>query len=190
MQNKFHLTQVSSNSKTGPIPVSTSSRDTCPDTCNLKGNGCYAESGPLRLHWDAVSNQRGYVLELFCAVVSMLPKRQLWRYGQAGDLPGDGHNIDTAALDKIVQANKGRHGFAFTHYQPTPSNAQAIKSANLEGFTVNLSADAIYGPAHTPSLPTSSCGHACNAMMASTGGFSSTPASTMLFAPSKVSSPG
>lgn len=141
MEIKYHLTRVSGNSKTGPIPVSTTSRNSCPEACELKGSGCYAESGPLRLHWDAVGANRGYDLDKFCNEISKLPKRQLWRYGQAGDLPGDGINIDTESLDKIVQASKGRSGFAFTHYPPTADNAQAVAAANQAGFTINLSAD-------------------------------------------------
>ena len=122
MEIKYHLTRVSGNSKTGPIPVSTTSRNSCPEACELKGAGCYAESGPLRLHWDAVGEGRGYDLDRFCDEISKLPKRQLWRYGQAGDLPGDGINIDCDSLDKIVQASRGRSGFAFTHYPPTADN--------------------------------------------------------------------
>ena len=52
---KTHLTPFSKNIKTGPIPVSTSSKDTCPDSCPLKGNGCYAESGPIAIHWAQVT---------------------------------------------------------------------------------------------------------------------------------------
>jgi hypothetical protein len=51
----FHLTLKSRNVKTGPIPVSTSTRKTCPDSCPFKNNGCYAESGPLAIHWKAVT---------------------------------------------------------------------------------------------------------------------------------------
>ena len=70
MEIKYHLTRVSSNSKTGPIPVSTTSRNSCPEACELKGSGCYAESGPLRLHWDAVGANRGYDLDKFCDEIS------------------------------------------------------------------------------------------------------------------------
>ena len=141
MMYKYHLTCISSNAKTGPIPVSTASHSTCPEICPLKGDGCYAESGPLMIHWKAVSEDRGYDLDQFCSEIRQLPKGQLWRYGQAGDLPGDGHNIDSAELAKLAAANKGRKGFAFTHYEPTGDNADAIKSAVAEGFMVNLSAN-------------------------------------------------
>ena len=85
---QYHLTPRSSNKKTGPIPVSTTSRDSCPDTCPLKnGGGCYAGSGPLSLHWDKVGTDRGVSLESFCDTIRALPKGQVWRHNQAGDLP-------------------------------------------------------------------------------------------------------
>lgn len=145
MPHVFHLTRTSRNKKTGPIPVSTSSTSTCPTTCPLKDNGCYADSGPLALHWRAVSaGRRGDSLTEFCTKISRLPKHQLWRYGQAGDLPGDGRQIDAAGLRMIVRANHGRNGFAFTHYLPdVEGNADAISNANLDGFTINLSANTL-----------------------------------------------
>ncbi|MFM7008677.1 MAG: hypothetical protein ACKO0Z_05005 [Betaproteobacteria bacterium] len=73
--------------------------------------------------------------------------KALWRHNQAGDLHGDGMTIDGATLAAIADANKacdGR-GFTYTHY-PVLGNAphavnnrDAIKSANAQGFTVNLS---------------------------------------------------
>ena len=145
MTHAYHLTRVSGNKKTGPIPVSTTSQSTCPASCPLKGNGCYAESGPLALHWKAVSQgERGHDLDHFCHEIKRLPKGQLWRYAQAGDLPGDTHQIDADALQKIVDANRGRHGFAYTHYSALePENARAIASANAQGFVINLSANSL-----------------------------------------------
>ncbi len=145
MSHSYHLTRVSANKKTGPIPVSTTSKSTCPGTCPLKGNGCYAESGPLALHWGAVSEKgRGYDLERFCSEIRRLPKGQLWRYGQAGDLPGSADQIDAAALQALVAANRGRRGFAYTHYPVAePANARAIQDAIAQGFVINLSANSL-----------------------------------------------
>lgn len=53
MNHTYHFTRVSGNAKCGPIPVTTTSADSCPPTCSFKGNGCYAESGPLAMHWKA-----------------------------------------------------------------------------------------------------------------------------------------
>ena len=143
MSHVYHLTRISHNRKTGPIPVSTTSKSSCPGSCPLRGNGCYAENYPLNQHWTLVSKgERGYDLEAFCKEIKNLPRHQLWRYGQAGDLPGRGDSIDAAELEKIVQANKGRHGFAYTHYPAdNAENRQAIKAANRSGFVINLSAN-------------------------------------------------
>ncbi len=139
----FHFTRVSANSKTGPIPVITSSKSTCPTVCPLKGNGCYAEYGPLGMHWHQVSiGNRGVTLGEICGLIGKLPKHQLWRWGQAGDLPGDQHEIDEVGLNQLIRANANRDGFAFTHYDPSVGcNAAAILAANTNGFTVNLSAN-------------------------------------------------
>lgn len=141
----YHMTRISGNAKTGPIPVTTSSISTCPTSCPLKGNGCYAEYGPLGIHWGKVSDgSRGGTLEELCAQIKSLPKHQLWRYGQAGDLPGDGTTIDAAALEKLAAANQGRKGFGYTHYDvTTPENAATVRSANAAGFTINLSANSL-----------------------------------------------
>jgi len=137
-----HLTRTSRNSKTGPIPVSTHTAATCPDGCQLKGNGCFAQSGPIALHWKKVSSgERGGDWVRFCDEIKTLPKGQLWRYAQAGDLIGYGDKIDVSALKLLVRANKNKRGFTYTHKPHTDYNLAAIRAANNNGFTVNLSTD-------------------------------------------------
>mgnify|MGYP003656758443 CR=1 FL=1 len=136
----FHLTPVSKNVKTGPIPVSTSSRDTCPVDCAVRA-ACYASAGPLALHWSAVSSgARGTDWTSFVGAVASLPDGQLWRHNQAGDLPGNGHTVDPVALGQLVAANQGKRGFTYSHYRDAESLAW-IRHANEWGFTVNLSAN-------------------------------------------------
>lgn len=151
MTQLFHLTRVSRNVKTGPIPVSTSSAITCPDACPFKEKACYAKGGPLNIHWRKVTEGKaGVSWEEFCRNIAALPKGQLWRHNQAGDLPGNGDTLDTFALDVLVVANKGRKGFTYTH-KPLESRHEqlAVAHANRNGFTVNLSAN---NPAHADSL--------------------------------------
>jgi len=139
----YHFTRISTNAKTGPIPATTSSRATCPTSCPLKKQGCYADYGPMSIHWNAVSaGVRGGTLDDLCKNIRGLPRGQLWRYGQAGDLPGDTVLLDAAGVESLVVANMGRRGFAFTHYDPTiKHNAAVVRAANDSGFRVNVSAN-------------------------------------------------
>ena len=140
MPYTVHLSPKSANAKTGPIPVSTTTRATCPVDCAMRA-GCYAASGPLALHWSAVSSgARGTDWSTFTASIAALPDGQLWRHNQAGDLPGDGHTVDPVALGELVRANRGRRGFTYTHYRDAQS-LNWVRHANQWGFTVNLSAN-------------------------------------------------
>jgi hypothetical protein len=58
----------------------------------------------------------------------------------AGDLPGEGEQVDAYALGQIVKANRGRSGFTYTH-KHSPDAIKWAKAATAWGFTVNLSAD-------------------------------------------------
>lgn len=144
MSHFYHMTLVSANGKTGPIPVSTTSKSSCPTACPMR-EACYAKTGPLNFHWEKVSRgERGFTLEEFIGVIKALPYRQLWRHNQAGDLPGDGKLIDHEALGKIVSANKVKHkrGFTYTHYsRKIARNREAIRQALDNGFTVNVSCE-------------------------------------------------
>ena len=137
----YHLTAKSRNAKTGPIPVTVSSGNTCPDACPFLRAGCYAAGGPLALHWRAVSDgTRGSDLAALCDSIAALPAGQLWRHNAAGDLPGNGDAIDADALRQIVEANKGKRGFTYSHKPPLHGdNAAHIAAANAAGFAVNLS---------------------------------------------------
>jgi hypothetical protein len=129
---RFHLTARSANAKTGPIPVSTSPAQTCPsgDICPFKGNGCYAERGPLALHWRAVTEgRRGVPWAEFLASIRALQPGQLWRHNQAGDLYRPGTVTGRAALAALVDANRGRRGFTYSHHRRTPAVAQAFRAA-------------------------------------------------------------
>lgn len=139
----FAFTRKSRNQKTGPIPVSTSNRSTCPPSCPFMGNGCYAEVGYYtRLHWDKVTEgERGTDYNAFCRSVSKLPAGTLWRHNIAGDLVGDNDVIDKHALHRLVAANYGRRGFTYTHYPMRGENIRAVKHAIKHGFTVNVSAN-------------------------------------------------
>jgi hypothetical protein len=89
--------------------------------------------------WDKVPERGGDVAAL-CASIAALPDGQLWRHNVAGDLPGDGENVDPVALGEIVRANIGRRGFTYTHKKSADAIDWAAHATRW-GFTVNLSAD-------------------------------------------------
>lgn len=136
---KYHFVRTSGNSKTGPIPVTYSQRETCPPSCPHYRADCYAEDFYTRMAWDKVP-QRGQDLSGLCAAVAALPEGQLWRHNVAGDLPGIGEEVDPVALGQLVAANRGRRGFTYTH-KKSPDALHWAAHATQWGFTVNLSAD-------------------------------------------------
>jgi len=153
-----HLTAKSRNVKTGKIPVSTSDRATCPDSCKLK-DACYASTGPLCIHWKKVSDGKNNATDWkgFVEKIVAIPQGQIWRHNQAGDLVGKNETICAYSLDDLTEANKGKQGFTYTHYpidkeqyegnEPTKANEISefnklcVQRANEQGFTVNVSAD-------------------------------------------------
>ena len=138
----YHITRKSGNVKVGPIPVSTSSNQTCPPSCPFIDAGCYAKLGPLKLHWDKVSDgRRGMTFPQFLEEVRDLPKGQIWRFAQAGDLPGVGNTINAEDLRALAVANANRPVLAYTHKPLTPENEQALRDATQNGFHVNISAE-------------------------------------------------
>lgn len=141
----FHLTPSSNNSKTGPIPVSTSSAALCPASCPFRGgDGCYAESGPLALHWKEVTTgRRDVTWSDFLALIRALPVGQLWRHNQAGDLLDPDTDNGALALDALTRANRGRRGFTFSHHPLTRRVVRAFRAATFRGFTVNASTETI-----------------------------------------------
>lgn len=148
MAQTYHLSPQSTNKKTGMgVAVSTTSKDSCPDSCPLKNNGCYAASGPLNIHWNKVSNgQRGSNWKDFISEINKLPDNWKFRYGQAGDLPGKNEYIDSKKLFELAKTvqKKKLKAWAYTHKTLNESNVKKIKKANEMGFCINASADSLY----------------------------------------------
>ena len=116
---QVHITRLSSNAKTGKMPVTTSEESTCPTTCPFYGGSCYAKSGfHLRQHWQKVSNkERGTDWQALTDFVKGLKPNQIWRHNQAGDMPHFEGHIRLDLLKDLVQANKGRRGYTYTHHK-------------------------------------------------------------------------
>ena len=143
---KYHFVLKSANSKTGPLPVTYSQRETCPESCPHYRADCYAEDYYTRMSWDRVA-QRGGTLAQLCESVAALPAGQLWRFNVAGDLPGAGEHVDAAALGEIVRANTGRriactvnlhraHGYAGKDRDTRRPDNHCLPSSNPRGYNL------------------------------------------------------
>jgi hypothetical protein len=121
-----------------------SSRDTCPTACPLKGHGCYGEYGPLAWTWNKLDDgRRGGEWEDMLPKIAALPDKQVWRLNVVGDLPHQNGEIDQDRLDRLIEANRGKRGFSYTHHLMTEVNQEAIRKANKAGLVVNLSANTL-----------------------------------------------
>ena len=150
MPTNIHMVAGSANKKTGPIPVTTSDKGSCPPGCAL-WDCCYGRHGRLGYWWEQLTNGRMRTEEAL-ELIRKLPYNQLWRHDQAGDLPGRGNRISEYQLKRLVKANGPRRGFTYTHKPVLPKagrepakymleNRRLIKWANEEGFRINLSAN-------------------------------------------------
>jgi hypothetical protein len=139
----FRVTWVphSANQKLGEIACTISTPTTCPPSCGMYGNGCYAEAGLLAASWKR-AGLNGLGWDAFLEKVRGLGLCEPWRYGVAGDLPGVGDELDVERLAALVDVAGRSCGWAYTH-KPlrTARERAALREANRGGFTVNLSAD-------------------------------------------------
>lgn len=134
----YTFVEKSENRKTGHIPVVYSGRETCPKTCAFY-NDCYASSWPMNIHWGKVKTK---IYDLYLKIKN-LPKDTIWRYGVAGDLPGEDGEINEMDLDLLLEANDGKKGFSYTHKPLTEENVRLLRYCNDRGFTVNVSTESL-----------------------------------------------
>ncbi|KQS84311.1 hypothetical protein ASG58_21310 [Rhizobium sp. Leaf383] len=96
----------------------------------------------MSIFWGKVDRgEVGGNFDTFVKEVEQLPRRQMWRYAQAGDLPGEGDSIDREQMTRLAKANRGRPVIAFTHKPATVENIETLRQARDLGFSVNLSAN-------------------------------------------------
>jgi hypothetical protein len=138
------LTAISSNRKTGAIPTSTTEKSSCPSTCPFLLKGCYAKGGPQNIHWSAISRgERGVKWSEFTSAIRKLKRGQLWRHNVSGDLPHSDGVIDSAKVSALVDANRGRKGYTYTHHILNNENLAIIQESNKNGFTINASCESV-----------------------------------------------
>ena len=174
---RFIITRRSANPKTGPMMVTTGEKRTCPIACPLRkeagtdtAGACFAEHGFIGtfLWKELVRTEAGdsfkngqirvYGFDDLLHAIRSLPSESLWRHNQAGDLPSDDQvTINTKMVRALVDANRGRRGFTYTHFDVirNATNRRIVAEANANGFTINLSANDLH---HADQLAATKCG--------------------------------
>ena len=139
------ITAVSGNAKTGKITTTRTERSSCPTTCPFYSAGCYATLGRERMQWDRLNRSETGVSwdEFVSQIRRIVPNGVLWRHNTAGDLPHNDGNIDYLKLRQLINANKGRKGFTYSHHILNEHNIIALQNANGMGFTVNASCESV-----------------------------------------------
>ena len=132
------------NKKTGAMLLVRSPRATCPDSCGLKKEGCYAYNFPLVLHW-AKQDTTGVDFSTVLYAIRSLPRDSIWRLFEAGDFEPSPENpelISDSQVLSLLSANRGKKGFGYTHYPVLP-NLEVLQLMNSSGLTINVSADTV-----------------------------------------------
>ena len=142
----FKRAGTHTNRKLGYMGVCGAPQSNCPDTCALKGHGCYAENGYMGWHW---LDQSAGIKKESCTWDELLnncrhvPRQEPLRIWDKGDFPmlPDG-TIDIQKLLRMKNAVRGKKAFAYTHHTKLfPAFNAAVSLSREDGFTINLSID-------------------------------------------------
>ena len=141
----FHLSRVSSNKKTGPIAVTTTSKNSCSASCGMR-EACYAMNGHLGMHWAKVSNgSRSSEWRKHLADLASLPFGSPLRLNQAGDLVASASGrLSRTFIDGLLSVVKSRRlqAWTYTHHDHTVGdNGKLLRRANREGLRINVSTE-------------------------------------------------
>lgn len=114
----------------------------CPDTCKLKTNGCYAKTSFAGIQWRQLDKgTHGIEWKDFISGLSSLPYGSIFRHNVAGDLPHENGVILGDKIKDMVRALKRKTGFTYTHHVLNFENQAIVKYACAHGFTINASCD-------------------------------------------------
>jgi hypothetical protein len=121
--------EVTDNSKTGKVSASYSSQESCPPTCTLRGEGCYAEHGMMAIHTRRLNNSgvtdaEAIALEEAAAIDGLTGKRPL-RIHAVGDCR------TPEAADIIAGA---AHRYTAKHDQPAWTYTHAWANVHRDHF--------------------------------------------------------
>lgn len=146
-QMKVLFIKKSSNKKVGSLPVTITEAASCPKTCPHINGNCYGKTGPQSWIWAKVNkgtagkNLSGW--DEFCKKISALPAGQPWRHNTTGDLFHVDGLIRLDLLKKLIDANRGKRGWTYSHHLLNTHNTEALKYATNNEFTINASCETL-----------------------------------------------
>lgn len=139
---KYSFVANSHNKKTGAMPVTSTSMDSCPLSCALYAD-CYGKSGHTRIHWNKLE-KIGIDYNQLMNLINALKKKTAIRFNVVGDLAYANGIIDATKLLKLSNVVKNRmlDMILYTHHSiDNVLNVQALKLAFDKGLYVNISCE-------------------------------------------------
>jgi hypothetical protein len=146
MNNKFvTFVEDSKNEKTGPVAATYASiKATCPSTCQLKDEGCYAQTGNVGMHLRRLDNNADGVSPLEAAIEEaklikasfkgkVLPYPKNLRLHVSGDTTTkQGAKVLSEAVDDYKN-RKGGLVWSYTHAWRTVPRSAWTKNISILG---------------------------------------------------------
>lgn len=141
---KYSFVANSHNKKTGAMPVTSTSMDSCPLSCALYAD-CYGKSGHTRIHWNKLE-KTGIDYNDLLNLINALKKKSQIRFNVIGDIAHLDGVIDATKLIKLSNIVKNRmlDMILYTHHSiDNTLNVSALKLAFEKGLHVNISCETI-----------------------------------------------
>lgn len=143
LKTYYQFVANSHNKKTGAMPVTSTSSNSCPVSCGLY-NDCYGKSSYTRIQWDKL-DKKGIDFNQLCNLISSLRKNSPIRFNVVGDLSNNNGVVDSVKLIKLANIVKNRalDMILYTHLELFYLNVKAFQLAFSKGLNINISCETI-----------------------------------------------
>jgi len=143
LKTYYQFVANSHNKKTGAMPVTSTSSNSCPLTCGLY-NDCYGKSSYTRIQWDKL-DKKGIDFNQLINLINSLRKNSPIRFNVVGDLVNNDGIVDSTKLIKLANTVKNRalDMIIYTHLELCYLNVKAFQLAFSKGLNINISCETI-----------------------------------------------
>jgi hypothetical protein len=143
LKTYYQFVANSHNKKTGSMPVTSTSSNSCPLTCGLYKD-CYGKSSYTRIQWDKL-DKKGIDFNQLINLINSLRKNSPIRFNVVGDLTNNDGIVDATKLIKLANTVKNRDldMILYTHLELSYLNVKSFQLAFSKGLNINISCEAI-----------------------------------------------